>query len=197
MPRRSREEAAQTRRDIVETAVTVASTDGLEGLTIGRLADRVGMSKSGVLGHFGDKETLQLAALEQAIARFTSEVWDRVAGEEPGIARLRAAAEAWVAYLERGVFPGGCFFAAATAEMDDRPGPVRDRLAEAMRQWLGALAADARRAQRAGDLSGDLSPEQIAFEMNGAILAANYAYRLHEDPSAFGHARSVMRRLLG
>lgn len=197
MPRRSREAAAQTRRDIIETAVTVASTDGLEGLTIGRLADQVGMSKSGLIGHFGDKETLQMAALEQAIDRFRREVWEPVAHEESGIVRLRAVAEAWVAYLEREVFPGGCFLAAATAEMDDRPGPVRDRVAESMQQWLKTLAADARRAQRAGDLPAEPSPEDVAFAMNGALLAANQEYRLYHDQRAFERARRALRRLLG
>jgi AcrR family transcriptional regulator len=197
VPRRSREAAAQTRREIVDTAVAVASTDGLEGLTIGRLADEIGMSKSGLLGHFGTKEGLQLAALEQATERFTAEVWARAAGETPGLPRLRAAAEAWVSYLERGVFPGGCFFAAATAELDDRPGAARDRLAASMRRWLAILAADAREAQRVGDLPPEPGPEQVAFEVNGHILSANQAAQLFGDREAFARARAAVARLLG
>jgi AcrR family transcriptional regulator len=196
MARRSREAAAATRRQIVDTAVTVASTDGLEGLTIGRLADEVGMSKSGLLGHFGSKEGLQLAALDAASERFTAEVWLRAAGEAPGLPRLRAACEAWVSYLERRVFPGGCFFAAATMELDDRPGPARDRLAESMQRWMAILAADAREAQRAGDLPERPSAEQIAFEVNGHVLSANWAAQLLHDDGAFDRARAAIRRLL-
>jgi AcrR family transcriptional regulator len=197
VPRRSREEAAETRRQIVDTAVAVASTDGLEGLTIGRLADEIGMSKSGLLGHFGTKEALQLAAFEEASEIFTREVWARAAGEAPGLPRLRAAVEAWVSYLERGVFPGGCFFAAASAELDDRPGVVRDRLAVSMRRWLDILAADAREAQRVGDLPPEPSPEQLAFEINGIVLGTNQGAQLFDDPETFARARTALARILG
>src|SRR5687767_7398899 len=128
VPRRSREEALATRAQIVERAMTVASTEGLEGLTIGRLADDVGMSKSGLIGHFQSKEALQVAALEHAGEVFRHEVVEPVRKHPAGRERLHAIADEWIAYLERRVFPGGCFFAAATLEYDDRPGPVRDRL---------------------------------------------------------------------
>jgi AcrR family transcriptional regulator len=196
MPRRSRAATAETRRQIVETAVAVASTDGLEGLTIGRLAEDVGMSKSGLLSHFGNKEGLQLAALDEAIDRFRAEVWDRASAEAPGLPRLRAAAMAWVSYLERQVFPGGCFLSAATMEMDDRPGPVRDRLTESMERWLAVLTADAREAQRAGDLPGSPSPDQLVFEIHGQILAANWTSQLMHDANAFVRAREAIGRLL-
>jgi|SRR5680860_1062037 len=197
MARRSREAAAETRRQIVETAVTVASTDGLGGLTIGRLAGDVGMSKSGVLNHFGSKEALQLSALEAAMARFRAEVWHRVADEAPGLPRLRAAAEAWISYLERRVFPGGCFFAAATMEIDDHPGPVRDRLAESMTRWLDTLATDACEAQRVGDLPAEPTAEQLAFELQGITFATNWALQLLGDETAPARARAAIDRLIG
>lgn len=196
MPRRSREDTAETRRQIVETAVSVASTDGLEGLTIGRLAGDVGMSKSGLLNHFGTKESLQMAALQAAMKRFRAEVWHPVADEPPGLPRLRAAAEAWVSYLERSVFPGGCFFAAATMELDDHPGPVRDELAASMSRWLDTLATDAREAQRVGDLPPEPSAEQLAFELQGVIFATNWALQLFGDTRAPAWARDAIDRLI-
>lgn len=176
--------------------MSVASTDGLEGLTIGRLAGDVGMSKSGLLNHFGTKESLQMAALLAAIRRFRAEVWHPVADEPPGLPRLRAAAEAWVSYLERSVFPGGCFFAAATMELDAHPGPVRDELAQSMSRWLDTLATDAREAQRVGDLPPDPSAEQLAFELQGLIFATNWALQLYDDQQAPGRARAGIERLI-
>ncbi|HEV2062383.1 MAG TPA: TetR/AcrR family transcriptional regulator [Solirubrobacteraceae bacterium] len=197
MPRRSRQAAAATRSQIVEHAVDVASTHGLEGLTIGRLADDIGMSKSGLIGHFGTREALQLAALDRAIERFREEVWDRVAAQPEGVVRLRALADAWIAHLERGVFPGGCFLTAASLEFDDRPGPVRDRVAETMRLWLRVVARDARVAIARGDLPPHPEPEQLAFELNALVMAANWGARLHRDEEAFARARIAVIRLLG
>lgn len=197
MPRRSREAAAATRDQIVERAVAVASTEGLEGLTIGRLAGDVGMSKSGLIGHFGTREALQQAALERAVDRFRHEVWDPVAGEPPGLPRLRAIADTWLAYLEREVFPGGCFLTAASLEFDDRPGPVRDAIADTMRLWLAVVARDAATAIEAGDLPPVPGAEQVAFELNALVMAANWAARLHRDERAFARSRAAAARLLG
>jgi AcrR family transcriptional regulator len=196
MPRSSREVAAATRQNIVETAVGIASTDGLEGLTFGRLADDIGMSKSGLVGHFSSKEGLQLAVLEEAIARFRAEVWGTASGEAPGLPRLRAATEAWISYLEREIFPGGCFLSAATMELDDRPGPCRDVLMNSMERWLEVLTADAREAQRAGDLPEDPAAEQLVFEIHGLILSANWSHQLVHDANAFERARAAVARLL-
>src|SRR3954453_6696363 len=126
MPRRSAADAARTRTSILDRSVAVASVEGLEGLTIGRLATDLDMSKAGVLGHFGTKEELQLAALRAAREVYRREVWDRAASAAPGRARLLAIADAWMSYLARDVFPGGCFVTAAAAEFDDRPGRVHD-----------------------------------------------------------------------
>ena len=195
-PRRSAAEAAGTRAAIVERALHVGSVDGLEGLTIGRLAGDVGMSKSGLIGHFGTKRDLQLAALEAAQRRFRAEVWHPVADEEPGYPRLRAAAESWISYLERGVFPGGCFFAAATMELDAHPGPVRDRLAKGMTSWLDTLATDAREAQRVGDLPAEPPAEQLAFELQGVVFATNWAIQLLHDGGAPDRGRRGIDRLI-
>ena len=189
MPRRSQADAARTHDAIVERAVALASTDGLEGLTIGRLATDMRMSKAGVIGHFGTKETLQLEALERAIADWRAAVWDPVAGEEPGLARLHAIARRWSAFLGNCPFPGGCFVSAASFEFDDRPGPVRDRVREALALWLGVLEADARRA-------GFDDPAQVAFELNAIAMGTNSAVRLQDDPVAGDRCLRAMERVL-
>ena len=169
--------------------MTVASTEGLEGLTIGRLADDVGMSKSGVIGHFQTKEALQVSALEEAGEVFRREVVGPCRVHPPGMERLRAIGEAWIGYLERRVFPGGCFFAAATLEYDDRPGTVRDRLQAGQAAWLGYLA-------RHAEIAGFDDPRQLAFEMYSIILGANANHRLFGDEHVFARARQALNRLL-
>jgi AcrR family transcriptional regulator len=189
MPRRSQAQAARTHDAILDHAVAMASTDGLEGLTIGRLATEVRMSKAGVIGHFGSKEALQLEALERAIDAWRDAVWEPVANEEPGLPRLLAIARRWSEFLGDCPFPGGCFLTAASFEFDDRPGPVRDRVREALALWLRVLAADARRA-------GFDDPNQVAFELNAIAMGTNHAVRLQEDPVAATRCRSAMERVL-
>jgi AcrR family transcriptional regulator len=196
MPRRTQEDADRTRTAIVDRAVTVASTDGLEGLTIGRLAEQVGMSKSGLIRHFGTKERLQLAALEAAAGIFVDEVWAPAADQQPGLPRLRALCAAWISYLRRDVFPGGCFLTAASLEFDDRPGPVRDQVAATMERWLSVLAHEAQLARDAGDLPRDTDPRQLAFELNSVFMGANWAHRLLRDDGAFERAQTSVERLL-
>jgi AcrR family transcriptional regulator len=196
-PRRSAAEAAGTRAAIVERAVVVGSVDGLEGLTIGRLAGDVGMSKSGLIRHFGSKEGLQMAALDAAIEIFTREVWQPAQDARPGIARLRAICETWFSYLERDVLPGGCFLTAAASEFDGRGGPVADATRAAWARWLRVLAGEARRAVEAGELAADEAPAQIAFELNAIAMALNNARQLHRDPAALAHARRAVERVLG
>ncbi len=128
MPRRSAADAARTRTANLERSVDLAALEGLEGLTIGRLATDLQMSKGGVLGHFGTKEELQLAALGAAREVYRREIWERAQAAAPGRARLLAIADAWLSYLGRDVFPGGCFVAAASCEFDDRPGRVHDAI---------------------------------------------------------------------
>jgi AcrR family transcriptional regulator len=189
MSRRSQADAARTHDAILDRAVAVASTDGLEGLTIGRLAIDMRMSKAGVIGHFGSKEALQLEALERAIDAWRDAVWEPVANEEPGLPRLLAVARRWSEFLGDCPFPGGCFLTAASFEFDDRPGPVRDRVREALDLWLRVLAADARRA-------GFDDPDQVAFELNAIAMGTNHAVRLQEDPLAATRCRRAMERVL-
>ena len=194
-PRRSAADAAGTRTAIVERALEVGSVEGLEGLTIGRLADDVGMSKSGLIRHFGSKEGLQLAALDAGIELFVREIWEPAADSEPGIVRLRALCDAWVSYLERDLLPGGCFLTAAATEFDGRGGPVREATREAWARWLRLLEREARTAIEAGELPADGDPAQIAFELNGIGMALNNALQLHEDPAGVRHARRAFERV--
>lgn len=174
----------------------LASTEGLEGLTIGRLAAALEMSKSGVLGHFGSKEELQLAVVDTAADIFTREVADRARGTEPGLPKLLAMCKAWVSYLERRVFPGGCFFTAAATEFDDRPGRVRNTIAGLTTVWNRDLYRQIRTAVELGDLPTDTDADQVVFEIEGVILALNNAMQLHRDLKAPARARRALSRLL-
>jgi AcrR family transcriptional regulator len=179
-----------SRRDaILEHAVEVASEEGLEGLTIGRLSSELGLSKSGLFGHFGSKEDLQLAAVDAAGAIFYREVIKPALGEPEGAPRLRAYCDRWVGYLERGVFAGGCFFQAASVEFDSRPGPVREKLREGQRALDTELAKQAR-------IAGVKEPGQLVFEIHALISGANARYQLLDDREAFARARRAIDRLL-
>src|SRR5215213_7147679 len=165
MPRRSLADVADSRASAVEAAVDVASVEGLEGITIGRLAAELAMSKSGLIGRFGDKEAMQRAVLAAAVERFTDAVWRPASGAEPGLPRLEAIIDAWIEHLRGGDFPGGCFVTTASVEYDARPGPLRDDVAAAVSRWLAVLEAEARRARDAGDLPADRDPADVAFEL--------------------------------
>jgi len=181
----------RTRQAILAKAVQIASSEGLEGLSIGRLAKELDVSKSGLFAHFGSKTDLQLATIEAAREIFIEEViWGSRAG--PGIGRLLSLTDAWLQYMEREVFVGGCFFAAASAEFDGRPGPVRDSVASMMGEWLLALEAAIQDAQDAGELSKDLDSEALAFEINSLGLGANWAFQLYRDKASFERARSAI-----
>ncbi|MGW1787202.1 TetR/AcrR family transcriptional regulator [Streptomyces sp. NPDC002143] len=195
-PRNSVLEAGRTRQRIVDRGLTLASVDGLEGLTIGRLATELGMSKAGVLGHFGTKKSLQLAVVDAAAEMFAREVPQRARGVLPGLAHLRALCEAWVSYLERQLLPGGCFFTAAAAEFDGRGGPVRDALAGLDSLWRRNLSIHIRRAINVGDLPPETDPDQLVYELVGIMLALNYSLQLHRDTQASGRARCAVQRLL-
>src|ERR1043165_8201115 len=140
----------RTRRAILETAVHIASAEGLEGLTIGRLALELSMSKSGLFAHFGSKEDLQVATVEAARAIFIREVIKPAFESAQGLLRLWKLCDIWLAHVQSGVFRGGCFFAAAAAEFDSRPGPVRDRIAEIMKEWLPLFPHPTLQAQTHG-----------------------------------------------
>jgi len=181
--------AASTRSTILERAVDLASLEGLEGLTIGRLASELDMSKSGLFARFGSKEDLQVATAEAAAARFYAEVVAPAQREPEGAGRLRAYCAAYIDYLERGVFPGGCFWASAAAEFDDRPGAVRDVIRAGVLAWMGELA-------RQATLAGVHEPDALAFEIYSLGLGANACSRLLADGGAFGRARAAIERRL-
>ena len=197
MPRRSAVAVADSRASVVEAAIDLASVNGLEGLTIGRLASQLDMSKSGLIGRFGDKEALQRATLAAAIERFTDAVWRPAARVEPGLPRLEAIVDAWIAHLREGVFPGGCFVTTASVEYDARPGPLRDDVADAVRRWLGVLEAEARMALEAGDLPPGRDPADVAFELHSLASGGSVAGRVTSDATALDRTRAAMRGALG
>jgi AcrR family transcriptional regulator len=194
MPRSSKQAAAANRSAVLDRAVDIGSAEGLETLSIGRLASEMGMSKSGVVGQFGSKQELQLAAIEAANARFREEVWDPVSSEPEGLPRLRAVMDSWISYLKREVFPGGCFLTACAIEFDDRPGPVRDAIAKAWALWLKVLEREVRVAQEAGDLGAGADPAQLAFELHSAVLGGNFSRQLFG--AELGQSRATVSRLL-
>jgi AcrR family transcriptional regulator len=181
---------AETRAAILDCAVDLASAEGLEGLTIGRLAAELEMSKSGLFAHFGSKRDLQLATVEAAANRFRTAVIEPALGSPDGAPRLRAMADSYLAHLDGGAYSGGCFWAATSAEYDDRPGPVRDAIAAALDGWLGELERQARAA-------GASEPGRLAFELYAVVMGANSRFRLSGDRRTFEYARAVIDRLLG
>jgi AcrR family transcriptional regulator len=186
------ERGRRTRREILSTAVELGSREGLEALTIGRLAACAGVSKSGLFAHFGNKQELQLATIASARTIFVREVIGPALPAEEGLPRLRATLAAWLDYFRRDVFAGGCFFQAASLEFDGRPGPVRDRVLEVMRDWLQWLAQLARQA---GAPDGEAAV-QLAFELNAIGLATNWQRQLLGDDRALDHAETAFGRLL-
>lgn len=177
-------------------AVELGSAIGLEAVSIGRLADELGLSKSGVIGPFGSKEALHLAAVQAASERFRAEVWDPVADLPQGLPRLVAIVDAWFSYLERDVFPGGCFLSAASLEFDDRPGAVRDAIAATWTHWLAVLEREAATAQERGELGGEPSARQLAFQLNAYVMAGNWAKQLFGGSTSLAGARAAAQQLL-
>ncbi|HEU0303141.1 MAG TPA: TetR/AcrR family transcriptional regulator [Gaiellaceae bacterium] len=186
--RRRRSDGERSRAAILDAATQLATVEGLDGLSIGRLAEHTGMSKSGLYAHFGSKEELQLATIDAAAAIFTREVIEPARTSE-GAARLQALADAFLSYLERRVFPGGCFFAAAQAELDTHPGPVREKLRETGYRWHGYIERQVRRAQETGELDPDEDPAQLAFELDAMLKMATAVFVLQDDPKALERAR--------
>lgn len=174
----------------------LATMEGLEGVSLQRLADELGMSKSGVIGHFASKEDLQLRTVEAAAERYREEVMERAADREAGLERLRALLEGWIAQVEARTPVGGCFFWAASAEFDGRPGPVRELLVALMERFVGLLEAEVHTAQRTGELRADVEPAQLAFELHAVAQEANWARQLLGREDAFERARAAVARLL-
>jgi AcrR family transcriptional regulator len=196
MPRRSNAEAAQTRAAIIDRAVETASIEGLEGVTIGRLADDLGMSKAGVIGHFGNKTDLQRAAFDQAQKIFTEDVWEPAKTKPRGLARLRAISDAWIEHVTHSPFPGGCFMCTVATEWDAREGQLHDEIRESWHLWLRVLAREAANARDQGELPADADPQQIAFELNAVAMALNQSLQLFGDRRAPARARRAVARIL-
>ncbi|WP_420125087.1 TetR/AcrR family transcriptional regulator [Longimicrobium sp.] len=187
---------AATRDRIIESALRTASVEGLEGISLGRLAADVGMSKSGLFAHFTSKEELQIDVLEAASARFAEIVLKPAMQEPRGEPRVRSLFEHWLVWERHESLPGGCVFMHAAAELDDRPGPARDTLVSWQRQWLAFLAKAARIAVDAGHFRADLDSALFAFQQLGLVLGYYHARRLLGDPLAEQHARQAFDALV-
>ncbi len=194
--RRSATAVEDTRRTVLAKAVRAASVNGLEGLTIGPLADEAEMSKSGLFGLFGSKLDLQLAVLRAGSDTFIREVWAPVAEMPPGRERLLALCERWIDFHMRGVFPGGCFMTTAIVEWDSRPGPMRDAVRRAQSRWLALLAEDAEAAIEAGELRPGSDAADVAFSLNALAAAGSSAYQLSGEKAELERALRLMRASL-
>ena len=186
----------RTRNSILEVAAALATKEGLDPLSIGRLAEATQMSKSGLFAHFGSKEELQLATVEHAAKLFVAEVIDPARSAPKGLARIWALCDHMIGYAERQVFPGGCFFAATSFEFNNRPGPVRDRIEEMIRSWLSYLEHAVEHAQEAGELDPEASAREIAFQLDAFAQASNAQYQLFRDPQIFDDARHAIQERL-
>jgi AcrR family transcriptional regulator len=194
--RKSRSDGERSRGAILEVAARLATVEGLEGLSIARLADAVGMSKSGLFAHFGSKEELQLATVDAATDVFVSAVVEPALEAPEGLARLRAYVDTYLRYVETDVFPGGCFFAAALMELNMQPGPVRDRLVDVFDSWLDRLASTVRDAQAAGELDPGVDPAQLAFEFEAAFFLANSQFVVKRTREPLDRARRTIEQRL-
>jgi AcrR family transcriptional regulator len=194
--RRRRSDGERSRSAILAEAARLATVEGIGGLSLARLADAVGMSKSGLFAHFGSKEELQLATIETADEIFAEQVLERAAQASSGLERLRALLDGYLDYVEARTFPGGCFFATVLVEVSMQPGAVRDRLLAFLRDWLGRLEAAARDAQREGDIDKAEDPRQLAFELESSLLLANTQFAVMQDPEPIKRGRTAIKRRL-
>jgi AcrR family transcriptional regulator len=187
----------QTKQAILDAATELASRDGLENLTIGGLAERAGLSKSGVFAHFGSREDLQIAVLREYGRRFVDGVLQPALKERRGLPRLRRLLAEWLDWQRKAALPGGCVFFAGAMEFDDRPGPVREEIAQSLRQWRRETARTIAQAMDAGHLRPDSDPEQMAFEIYGVMLALHHDMRLFGAEDARIRAQRSLERLIG
>ena len=181
---------------VLAAAMDIASEEGLEGLTISRLAKEVGMSKSGLFAPFGSKAGLQLATIDRAQAVFLEKVVEPSMKRPEGLPRLYAMQSHWISYVQNETFRGGCFFAAASAEFDGRPGPIRERIASLTKYWRELLETEAARARELGHLGQTTDPALLAFQLHAFLQEANWAYQLLGDRGTFDQARAATQALL-
>jgi AcrR family transcriptional regulator len=190
--RRRRADGERSRQAILRGAANLATVEGLRGLSIGELAAHIGMSKSGLYAHFGSKEELQLATVETARAIFDAEIVAPAQAIADPLERLLALCDGFLSHLERRVFPGGCFFASTTAELDTHPGPVKDEIASVQQHWMELLQQLIREAQSAGSVAPEEDPAQLAFELEAYLLMGNSAFVLNDDPTPLAQARTAI-----
>ncbi|HEY4897817.1 MAG TPA: TetR/AcrR family transcriptional regulator [Solirubrobacteraceae bacterium] len=190
--RRRRSDGERSRSAILREAAQLATVEGIGGLSIARLADAVGMSKSGLFAHFGSKEELQLATIEAANVLFNEHVVEPASAADTGLGRLRGLAEGFLRHLENDVFAGGCFFASVAAEMDTHPGPVRDMAVEVVEEWLQGLEQAIGDAQSDGEIDRDEDPLQLAFELNAFLLLANAQFVISRQSLSVERARRAV-----
>ena len=187
----------RTRDTILRAAASLATVDGLDRLSIDRLAAVLGMSKSGLHAHFGSTQELQLATAAEAARVFDTEVVQPALAAPAGLGQLTAVCEAFFAHLERHTFPGGCFMASAALEVGTRPGPVRDLVAAFQAQFGALIRGFAATALARNELAADEDPDRLAFELNGIMLATDTNFVAHGDPAVLGLARQIVRQRLG
>jgi len=195
-PRSRRSDGERSRSAILREAARLATVEGIEGLSISRLAEAVGMSKSGLFAHFRSKQELQLATIETAGALFTEQVVEPASLAPTGLERLRQLAENFLRHVEDNVFPGGCFFASVAAEMDTHPGPVRDLAVQLTEDWLHQVETAVRDAQVEGDVDSSEDASQLAFELDAYLLLANAQFVISQEPAPIERARRAVQRRL-
>jgi AcrR family transcriptional regulator len=194
--RRSRADGVESRRTILDAAARLATTHGLEGLSIGELARHIGMSKSGLYAHFKSKEELELATIDTAAVIFENDVIRKIPESLRGIARVMALSEAFFQHLVRRVYPGGCFFATVAAQLAPRPGQARDRVMKLQGEWVAKFMAALRQACDDGELRPDADLNQLVFEITAMMLRANFAWIVTEDERVLEQARLGIRNIL-
>jgi AcrR family transcriptional regulator len=192
--RKRRSDGERSRKAILREAAQLATVEGIGGLSIARLADAVGMSKSGLFAHFGSKQELQLATIETASELFGEHVVEPASAATTGLERLRLLSEGFLEHVENGVFPGGCFFASVASEMDTHPGPVRDFAVEVVGEWLGRLETAIADAQAEGEIDTAEDAEQLAFELDSYLLMANAMFVISQESAPMTRARQALAR---
>ncbi len=186
----------RTRAAVLDTAVVLATEAGLHGLSLGQLAEALGVSKSGLFAHWRSKEALQLATVDRAVEQWQERVVAPALAAPPGVRRLWALHDARIAFYATGMLPGGCFFASTEFEYNARPGPVRDRLAEVFARWTGFLERLVREAVDAGELPAGTDAARLAYEIDALGIAAAVRSRLLDPETTYAHARhAVLTRL--
>jgi AcrR family transcriptional regulator len=194
--RKRRSDGERSRNAILREAARLATVEGIDGLSISRLAAAVGMSKSGLFAHFGSKEELQLATIETASALFGEQVIEPASTAATGLERLQQLTANFLDHVEAGVFPGGCFFASVAAELDTHPGPVRDRAIQLTAEWVNELETAVRDAQDEGAIDRSEDAGQLTFELDAYLLLANAMFVVSQESTPIDRARRALERRL-